>query len=88
MPADYDCDLVLAVYLTGSTLFLSLLLARVFHIVLDLITIQEDLNALKTKVSMFCVNYQAEDTDAPMTAKSRPPRDLFPPSRQPTSRRE
>jgi len=38
-------------YLTGGTLFLSLLLARVFHIVLDLITVQEDLNALKTKTA-------------------------------------
>lgn len=39
------------VYLTGATLFLSLLLARVFYITLDLITIQDELNVLKGKVS-------------------------------------
>lgn len=42
-----------AVYLTGATLFLSLLLARVFSIVLDLITVQDELNVLKTKVSLL-----------------------------------
>ena len=41
----------LAVYLTGATLFLAVLLTRVFAIVLDLITSQEELNGLKTNVS-------------------------------------
>jgi hypothetical protein len=40
------------VYLTGATLFLSLLLARVFYITLDLITIQDELNVLKGKVNL------------------------------------
>ncbi|KAJ9108074.1 hypothetical protein QFC19_002539 [Naganishia cerealis] len=38
-------------YLTGATLFLSLLLARVFYITLDLITIQDELNVLKSKTA-------------------------------------
>ncbi|WRT67945.1 uncharacterized protein IL334_004919 [Kwoniella shivajii] len=38
-------------YLTGATLFLSLLLARVFYIVLDFIHVQENFTALQTKVA-------------------------------------
>ncbi|WVF69011.1 hypothetical protein IAT40_003785 [Kwoniella sp. CBS 6097] len=38
-------------YLTGATLFLSLLLARVFYIVLDFIHVQESYTALQTKVA-------------------------------------
>lgn len=38
------------VYLTGATLMLALILARVFNIVLDLIIVQEQINSLKTGV--------------------------------------
>ncbi|WWC62745.1 uncharacterized protein I303_105342 [Kwoniella dejecticola CBS 10117] len=38
-------------YLTGATLFLSLLLARVFYIVLDFIHVQESYTTLQTKVA-------------------------------------
>ncbi|GFZ45038.1 hypothetical protein JCM24511_02764 [Saitozyma sp. JCM 24511] len=38
-------------YLTGATLFLSLILARVFYIVLDFIHVQEDFSALQQKVA-------------------------------------
>nr|XP_019012916.1 endoplasmic reticulum protein [Kwoniella pini CBS 10737]OCF51697.1 endoplasmic reticulum protein [Kwoniella pini CBS 10737] len=38
-------------YLTGATLFLSLLLARVFYIVLDFIQVQESYTTLQTKVA-------------------------------------
>jgi cell division protein FtsL len=41
----------LAVYLTGATLFLSLILARVFYIVLDFIHVQENFSALQQKVA-------------------------------------
>lgn len=51
---------IFLVYLTGATLFLSLLLARVFSIVLDLITIQDELNSLKTKVSRHLPSYDAD----------------------------
>jgi len=37
------------VYLTGATLFLSLILSRVFYIILDFITVQEQYTALQTK---------------------------------------
>jgi len=37
------------VYLTGATLFLSLILSRVFYIILDFITVQEQFTALQTK---------------------------------------
>lgn len=36
-------------YLTGATLFLSLILSRVFYIILDFITVQEQYTALQTK---------------------------------------
>ena len=36
-------------YLTGATLFLSLILSRVFYIILDFITVQEQFTALQTK---------------------------------------
>lgn len=39
------------VYLTGATLILALILARVFSIVLDLIIVQEQINTLKNTVS-------------------------------------
>jgi B-cell receptor-associated protein 31 len=39
------------VYLTGSTLFLSLMLARVFYIVLDFIHVQESYSALQAKTA-------------------------------------
>jgi hypothetical protein len=45
--------LLLAVYLTGATLFLAVLLTRVFAIVLDLILAQERLNTLQTSVGVF-----------------------------------
>lgn len=38
-------------YLTGATLFLSLLLARVFYIILDFIHVQEAYTALKAKTA-------------------------------------
>ncbi|ODO05128.1 endoplasmic reticulum protein [Cryptococcus wingfieldii CBS 7118] len=38
-------------YLTGATLFLSLLLARVFYIILDFITVQESYTALQAKTA-------------------------------------
>ncbi|KAK8858726.1 hypothetical protein IAR55_002955 [Kwoniella newhampshirensis] len=38
-------------YLTGATLFLSLLLARVFYIILDFIHVQESYTALQAKVA-------------------------------------
>ena len=46
------CRWTSIVYLTGATLFLAVLLTRVFAIVLDLIMSQEQLNALKTNVSL------------------------------------
>ncbi len=39
------------VYLTGATLFLSLLLARVFYIILDFIHVQESYSALQQKTA-------------------------------------
>ncbi|KAG7527974.1 hypothetical protein FFLO_06473 [Filobasidium floriforme] len=42
-------------YLTGATLFLAVLLTRVFAIVLDLINSQEQLNQLKTNTSKTAV---------------------------------
>lgn len=39
------------VYLTGATLFLSLLLARVFYIILDFIQVQESYTALQAKTA-------------------------------------
>jgi hypothetical protein len=39
------------VYLTGATLFLSLILSRVFYIILDFITVQEQYTALQTKTA-------------------------------------
>jgi biopolymer transport protein ExbB/TolQ len=38
-------------YLTGATLFLSLVLSRVFYILLDFINTQEQLNALSSKTA-------------------------------------
>lgn len=38
-------------YLTGATLFLSLLLARVFYIILDFIQVQESYTALQAKTA-------------------------------------
>ncbi|WVQ83052.1 hypothetical protein IAT38_005190 [Cryptococcus sp. DSM 104549] len=38
-------------YLTGATLFLSLLLARVFYIILDFIHVQEKFTTLQTKTA-------------------------------------
>lgn len=38
-------------YLTGATLFLSLILSRVFYILLDFIRVQEDFNALQGKTA-------------------------------------
>ena len=38
-------------YLTGATLFLSLILARVFYIILDFINVQEQFSALQTKTA-------------------------------------
>lgn len=43
--------LILIVYLTGATLFLSLLLARVFYIILDFIQVQESYTALQAKTA-------------------------------------
>lgn len=43
--------LILLVYLTGATLFLSLLLARVFYIILDFIQVQESYTALQAKTA-------------------------------------
>jgi hypothetical protein len=43
--------IVLSVYLTGATLFLSLMLARVFYIVLDFIHVQENYSLLQTKTA-------------------------------------
>ncbi len=40
-----------AVYLTGATLFLSLLLSRVFYIILDFIHVQEEFTLLQSKVA-------------------------------------
>ncbi|GHJ84841.1 hypothetical protein NliqN6_1243 [Naganishia liquefaciens] len=52
-------------YLTGATLFLSLLLARVFYITLDLITIQDELNVLKGKTAkQSTVTKQGNDAQA------------------------
>ncbi|KAJ9104499.1 hypothetical protein QFC21_001995 [Naganishia friedmannii] len=52
-------------YLTGATLFLSLLLARVFYITLDLITIQDELNVLKGKTAkQSTVDKQGVDAQA------------------------
>ena len=42
---------LISVYLTGATLFLSLLLARVFYIVLDFIQVQEKYSALQNKAA-------------------------------------
>jgi hypothetical protein len=39
------------VYLTGATLFLSLILARVFYIILDFIHVQENFTALQAKTA-------------------------------------
>jgi B-cell receptor-associated protein 31 len=39
------------VYLTGATLFLSLILSRVFYIILDFIHVQESYTALQTKTA-------------------------------------
>jgi hypothetical protein len=39
------------VYLTGATLFLSLLLSRVFYIILDFIHVQESYTALQQKTA-------------------------------------
>lgn len=38
-------------YLTGATLFLSLILARVFYIILDFINVQEKLSALQQRTA-------------------------------------
>lgn len=38
-------------YLTGATLFLSLLLSRVFYIILDFIHVQEEFTLLQSKVA-------------------------------------
>ncbi|KAI5454295.1 Endoplasmic reticulum transmembrane protein 3 [Naganishia albida] len=52
-------------YLTGATLFLSLLLARVFYITLDLITVQDELNVLKGKTAkQSTVTKQGVDAQA------------------------
>jgi hypothetical protein len=40
-----------AVYLTGATLFLSLILSRVFYIILDFIHVQENYTTLQAKVA-------------------------------------
>jgi hypothetical protein len=39
------------VYLTGATLFLSLILSRVFYIILDFIHVQESYTALQSKTA-------------------------------------
>lgn len=39
------------VYLTGATLFLSLILSRVFYIILDFIHVQENFTALQAKTA-------------------------------------
>lgn len=46
-----DCTDRFLVYLTGATLFLSLLLARVFYIILDFIQVQESYTALQAKTA-------------------------------------
>lgn len=38
-------------YLTGATLFLSLILSRVFYIILDFIHVQENYTTLQAKVA-------------------------------------
>ena len=40
-----------SVYLTGATLFLSLILARVFYIILDFINVQEKFTALQQRTA-------------------------------------
>jgi hypothetical protein len=42
---------LIAVYLTGATLFLSLMLSRVFYIILDFIHVQEDYTTLQAKTA-------------------------------------
>ena len=39
------------VYLTGATLFLSLILSRVFYIILDFINVQENFSALQQRTA-------------------------------------
>lgn len=49
------------VYLTGSTLFLSLILSRVFYIILDFITVQEQFTALQSKTARSSGNAGEND---------------------------
>lgn len=50
-----ECKLT-SVYLTGTTLFLSLVLSRVFYILLDFIQTQEELTALKGSTAKGSTN--------------------------------
>lgn len=45
------CANTALVYLTGATLFLSLILSRVFYILLDFIHVQEEYNTLQAKTA-------------------------------------
>lgn len=51
----------MSVYLTGSTLFLSLILSRVFYIILDFITVQEQYTALQSKTARSSGNAGESD---------------------------
>ncbi|OXG27931.1 endoplasmic reticulum protein [Cryptococcus neoformans Ze90-1] len=62
-------------YLTGATLFLSLLLARVFYIILDFIQVQESYTALQAKTAKASAaageNEELRNRIAELEAKER-----------------
>jgi len=75
------------VYLTGFTLFLSLVLTRVFYISLDLIHVTEEYKKQQVQVrpihcfdlgyvahALFCRSFPATQAARPLTAKPRTPR--------------
>lgn len=59
-------------YLTGATLFLSLILARVFYIILDFIHVQEAFTALQQKTAKQSgVNGEADEMRKRITELQR-----------------
>ena len=72
-------------YLTGATLFLSLILSRVFYIILDFIHVQENYTTLQAKVAKQSGNSgEAEELRKRIRELEAESRDFGPWTRPPT----
>lgn len=74
-------------YLTGATLFLSLILSRVFYIILDFIHVQENYTTLQAKVAKQSGNSgEAEELRKRIRELEAEGRDFGPWTRRTTDR--